>query len=270
MAHSGLHGYLEQFHRSLTHDLQASDSCTHPVTKGAVSEAGWLRMLQHYLPKRYEATSAFVIDSRGTLSEQIDIVIFDRQYSPFIFEHERKKVIPAESVYAVFEVKQSFCARHVGYAHKKVASVRRLLRTSVPIPHAGGTYPGKEPFRILGGLLASTSEWRPPLGDKLEKRLTSASDEEALDLGCCASEGIFVATFVPAADEPGKQSRTYELRPSPRAATAFFFELLSALQQRGTVPMLDVQAYAQCLDHPPDSTKPMRQAVGRLTRDVTG
>ena len=43
-------------------------------------------------------------------------------------------IIPAESVYAVFEAKQTADASMVAYAQKKVESVRRLRRTSLPIP----------------------------------------------------------------------------------------------------------------------------------------
>jgi hypothetical protein len=42
-----------------------------------------------------------VVDSNGDFSQQIDVLVFDRQYSPLIFEYEGQTVIPAESVYAV-------------------------------------------------------------------------------------------------------------------------------------------------------------------------
>lgn len=115
----------------------------HPGTKGDASESVWLELLTAYLPQRYQAAKAHVVDSRGVFSDQIDVVVFDRQYSPFIFKYQEETIIPAESVYAVFEAKQSINASQVSYAHKKVASVRRLHRTSLPIPHAGGTYPAK-------------------------------------------------------------------------------------------------------------------------------
>jgi hypothetical protein len=67
------------------------------------------------------------VDSQNRFSEQIDVVVFDRQYSPFIFKYANELVIPAESVYAVFEIKQSIDVNHVKYAQKKVASVRRLI-----------------------------------------------------------------------------------------------------------------------------------------------
>jgi len=51
--------------------------------------------------------------------------------------------------------------QRLGYAQKKMASVRRLYRTSLPIPHAGGTYPPKPLPHILGGLLSLASGTRP-------------------------------------------------------------------------------------------------------------
>lgn len=106
-------------------------SLGHPVSKGDASETVWLELLQTYLPKRYEAATAHVVDSKGVFSDQIDVVVFDRQYSPFIFSFKGQTIIPAESVYAVFEAKQSISADQVTYAQKKVASVRRLHRRAM-------------------------------------------------------------------------------------------------------------------------------------------
>jgi hypothetical protein len=133
----------------------------------------WLELLQTYLPQRYQATSAHVVDSEGRFSEQIDVVVFDRQYSPFIFNFQGQKVIPAESVYGVFEAKQTINADQVAYARKKVDSVRRLHRTSLPIPHAGGTFPPKTLQHIIGGLLTLESDWSPGLGEPLSRALST-------------------------------------------------------------------------------------------------
>jgi len=74
-----------------------------------------------------------VVDSKGELSEQIDVVMFDRQYSPLIFHIEDQEIIPAESVYAVFEARQTIKRSPYRICTKKVESVRRLYRTSLPI-----------------------------------------------------------------------------------------------------------------------------------------
>jgi hypothetical protein len=210
----------------------------HATTKGDASESVWLEMLQKYLPQRYQAASAHVVDSLGNFSDQIDIVVFDRQYSPFIFNFQGETIVPAESVYGAFEAKQSINKEQVEYAGAKVATVRRLHRTSLPIPHAGGTFPAKALIPILGGLLTFQSDWKPPLGQPLQDALEAGDNSERLDFGCVAAHGHFVLD-----DKTGKYQFTEEGRP----ATAFLFNLISRLQFSGTVPMIDVQAYAKWL-----------------------
>ena len=214
----------------------------HPSVKGDASEGVWLDMLETYLPQRYRAATAHVVDSRGAFSEQIDIVVFDRQYSPFIFSYEGQTIIPAESVYAVFEAKQTMNLGQVSYARQKVASVRRLHRTSLPIPYARGTYPAKPLIPILGGLLTFESDWSPPLGEPFCNALGTGERDDRLDIGCVAAHGYF--------HFEGDGSR-YEMHCGGKPATAFLFKLISQLQFSGTVPMIDVQAYAKWLSMEP-------------------
>jgi hypothetical protein len=210
----------------------------HPGTKGDASEQIWLELLQSYLPQRYCAEKAHVVDSKGVFSQQIDIVVFDRQYSPFVFKYEGQVIIPAESVYAIFEAKQVINATHVEYAHEKVASVRRLHRTSLPIPHAGGLYEPRSLPKLIGGILTLESEWSPGLGDPLIAALKTEKDESHLDLGCVAAHGLF------SCDEAGHHTISTLAKP----ATAFLLELIARLQSLGTVPMIDTRAYAQWLE----------------------
>ena len=214
------------------------ESFGHPGVKGDASERVWLELLDTYLPQRYRATTAHVVDSRGAFSEQIDIVVFDRQYSPFIFSYEGQTIIPAESVYAVFEAKQTVDAGQVSYARNKVASVRRLHRTTLPIPYAKGTYPAKPLIPILGGLLTFESEWSPALGNPFRNALGTGEDDDRLDIGCVAAHGYF---------HFDREDGRYEMHRGGKPATAFLFKLISQLQFSGTVPMIDVQAYAEWL-----------------------
>ena len=210
---AGLHDDIE--HRLKT----ARQSFGHPGTKGDASEAVWVQLLQQYLPSATRPNGACG-DSTGAFSEQIDVVVFDRQYSPFIFKFEGQIIIPAESVYAVFEAKQAINAEHVAYAKKKVASVRRLHRTSLPIPHAGGTYPAKPLTRILGGLLTFESDWSPGLGQPLMDALGGDDADNRLDLGCVAAHGTF------GCDEADRHT----IVPQGKPATAFLLELIARFQ----------------------------------------
>ncbi len=229
---------LEGLHDDIERRLESARQVLgHPVTKGDASENVWLQLLKVYLPARYRAETAHVVDSDGLFSDQIDIVIFDRQYSPFIFHFEGQKIIPSESVYAIFEAKQTINAALVEYAQKKVGSVRRLHRTSLPIPHAGGIYPAKSLPPILGGILSFDSDWNPPLGMPLREALTKSCGDDCLDLGCIAAHGSFGRTI----------SSDYEFFPGGKPATAFLFDLIARLQSHATVPMIDVRAYAKWL-----------------------
>jgi hypothetical protein len=213
-------------------------SFAHPGTKGDASEKVWLELLQTYLPARYQAATAHVVDSRGAFSEQIDVVVFDRQYSPFIFQYQGGTIIPAESVYAVFEAKQTINRDLIDYAKGKVASVRRLHRTSLPIPHAGGTYPAKPLIPIMGGILSFDSDWNPAFGSSLESALKEAEEAKRLEIGCVAAHGHFYLNG---------ESGEYAFVEGGKPATAFLLKLISQLQFSGTVPMIDVQAYAEWL-----------------------
>lgn len=80
----------------------------HPGSKGDSLENAWIEWLQKYLPNRYSVDKAIVIDHEGNTSHQIDIVIYDNWFTPFIFSQNGFHYIPAEGVYAVFEVKPIF------------------------------------------------------------------------------------------------------------------------------------------------------------------
>jgi hypothetical protein len=234
---------LSQLLAGLHDDIQqrletVRKSFGHSGTKGDASEKVWLQLLEAYLPKRYQAATAHIVDSQGVFSEQIDVVVFDRQYSPFIFNYQEQTIIPAESVYAVFEAKQAINAAQVSYAQKKVASVRRLHRTSLPIPYAKGTYPAKALIPILGGILTFESDWKPAFGKPLGDALGADGAEGQLDFGCVAAHGYFSLNH---------ETNVYESFAGGKPATAFLFNLISQLQFSGTVPMIDVQAYARWL-----------------------
>jgi hypothetical protein len=230
---------LEGLHEDIQQRLErVRKTLAHPGTKGDASEGVWLELLEKYLPERYKAATAHVVDSNDVFSEQIDVVVFDRQYSPLIFHCQGQMVVPAESVYAVFEAKQSLNGTYIKYAQEKVASVRRLHRTSLPVPYVEGTYQPKPLIPIIGGLLAFESDWTPALGEALKNTLMAGDPLGRLDIGCVASHGHF--SF-------DQTKGSYEFTPEGRPATAFLFKLISMLQCSGTVPMVDVQAYARWL-----------------------
>jgi hypothetical protein len=209
----------------------------HPGDKGTVSETEWLDLLRSFVPGRYCVDKATVIDSRGGTSDSIDLVVYDRHHSPLVFEQRGFRYIPAEAVYAVFEVKQSLNAKHVAYAARKAASVRQLYRTSVSVTDVHGTTPVKQPIHILAGLLTTEIEWgRTSVAEHLNKCLEGLDEEHMLDLVCAADSLVFEISR----DDRGNQLHTSAL---DTGLVFFLFGFLQRLQQLGTVAPIDFAAY---------------------------
>ena len=133
------------------------DEIYHPTAKGDESELNWIGLLRTYLPERYTVDNGFVVDHKGNISEQIDIIIYDRHFTPFIFRGENVVYIPAEGVYAVFEVKPHFDKKYYNYAIKKLKSVKVLKRTSAVFTHVQGKST-KELHNIIGGILTKENK----------------------------------------------------------------------------------------------------------------
>jgi hypothetical protein len=213
----------------------------HPGTLGDASELDWRGMLADFLPKRYGVTKAFVVDVDGGISEQLDVVIHDRHYSPLLFEVGGAHFVPAESVYAVFEVKQAINRGDIEYAGDKIESVRRLRRTSVGFATATGRAQPRTPPRILGGLLALNSDWSPMLGSPLRDALDSRTTDQQVDLGIAVRAGAFE---VPDPSLPTK------LTGCDDAGSALIFlvlRLMKRLQDMATVGAMDLDAYTQAV-----------------------
>lgn len=209
---------------------------THPGAKGDGSELRWKEMLSEFLPSRYQVSKGFVVDSAGMRSEQIDVIIHDRVFSPLLWEDGGYMYVPAESVYAVFEVKQEYNLDHIKYAGQKAASVRRRLRTEAEFGWIGGTAKKKELFTPLAGLLTVHSAWSPAFGAPFYKALSGLSGKEHLDLGCAINQGSWDL-------EDPTDPKNAQLSVPDAALISFCMHLLSRLQKLGSVGAINYRAY---------------------------
>ncbi len=213
-------------------------SITHNATMGDVNENHFIDIMRKYLPDRYAVDTGIVIDSNGKTSDQIDVIIYDNQYTPTLLDQQGHRFIPAESVYAVFEVKPHIDKAYIEYAGKKAESVRTLHRTSVPIPHAGGTYEAKEHFEIVAGIIATKVNWADGLGESFASAHSNLTLEQKLDCGLAVSGASF-DTF--------NNDGHFVFGPQDNSLIYFLFRLLRKLQSLGTVPAIDWNAYADQL-----------------------
>jgi hypothetical protein len=231
--------------------LQASlaegrDLLDHPTASGDHSELDWQGTLEQFLPNRYQVSRGTVVDATGTSSDAIDLIIHDAQYTPILFQRadgDGSIIVPAESVYAVFEAKPELNKVNLQYAADKVLSVRQLHRTSTSITHAGGRFDPKPPHRIIGGVLADACGWNPCLGDPFFSAMATVTGDRAVDLGCALEGGAFEQLHSEDGDMVG------EIQTAPPGLTLMFFlvRLFRRLQSIGTAPAIDIEAYGSAV-----------------------
>lgn len=216
----------------------ASFKVPHSPTVGDFSEEAWLNLFQSYLPKRYCAEKALVVDHKGDVSDAIDIVIFDSLYTPFLLNKNGAKIVPAESVYAVFEVKQEISKANIEYAAEKGQSVRKLLRTSVQINNAGTMQKPKDHFEVVAGLLCRRNDWVSIDNAKENGKthILAQQGNKKLNLVCCLEVGNFSLN---------EDCSDLEISSEKEALIKFFYDLVLRLQNNGTVPAMDIAKYLE-------------------------
>ena len=252
------HGLQEQMLTSLNVNRMFIG---HPGSKGDATEQHWIEFLRAYLPERYKVDKAIVIDSTGNVSEQMDVVIYDAIYTPFIFKQDGFMYIPAESVYAVFEVKQDVKG-YIEYAAKKIESVRKLKRTSISMVASGITKPARPLTKIIGGILTTTSSYKE--NDRVIKQLEELKGLQTLDLGCLCDAGSFYVDYketVPKDIDPitdnckyieqvyeSREVKEIEFSNKEVSLFTFFLQLVSYLKSIGTVAAIDINAYLKAIN----------------------
>lgn len=221
----------------------------HSGTRGENTEDNWIEWFRAYLPKRYNVDKGIIIDSMGKQSQQIDLIIYDAQYSYLVFRQGDSILIPAESVYAVFEVKQDLNKEQIEYAGEKARSVRELVRTSAPIRHAGGAFPPKILHEIVAGILTTRSNWKAPIINNVVRYVNERQRNERLDFVCSIDNNTFVIDNNVFENEYN-ETITPEIKYCEKDESLIFLllNLLKRLQDIGTVPAIDFSKYAEGLN----------------------
>ena len=73
---------MKNLHDRVSQELKsAREAIGHPGAKGDGSEKVWHKLFRTYLPERYAVDKATIMDSKGAFSGEIDVVLYDRQYT---------------------------------------------------------------------------------------------------------------------------------------------------------------------------------------------
>ncbi|MEP1258130.1 DUF6602 domain-containing protein, partial [Algoriphagus sp.] len=224
-------------------------------------ENAWIEWLRKYLPNRYCVDKAIVIDHEGNTSQQMDIVIYDNWFTPFIFNQNGFYYIPAEGVYAIFEVKPDIKGKvgdinYIEYAGEKIESVRMLKREAASFINGGIKFNPRPLTKIVGGILCSTNSFTHENNNTLEKHFKSLCNLKSIDLGCIADYGSFYIDYNPNEEithigQDGylefyskRRFNKIKFSNADHSFVTFFMQLTRYLQQAiGTIPAINLNAY---------------------------
>jgi len=181
------HTTMHEFVRARVHLIHAL--LRHQGEKGTANERVLGEILEDFLPAKYGVHSGFLVDHRGRLSSQTDIVITDELNHPNLFSTLSSIIHPIDSVVATIEVKTTLNLKEL----KKSTNNLRKLRSDLQLlekPRGLITPPGVPPIIVghpISVLFAFTMNYRPwdsvtGLLRSFQAHMKSIPNEEKLDL----------------------------------------------------------------------------------------
>lgn len=106
----------------------------HNATKGAEAEQVFRKFLNTHIPQRFSVGSGFIVDPKGEVSNQTDVVVYDAFNCPVYRASDSASIFPSTNVAAVVEVKSSLDKHALKDAWKKIAAIKSLSKRNVPRP----------------------------------------------------------------------------------------------------------------------------------------
>jgi hypothetical protein len=103
----------------------------HPGQKGAAVEARFRELLRKVLPARFGVSEGVIYDHLGARSGQCDIVIFDKDQAPIVFNENGTRAIPNETVFAVIEIKTQLRKADVQNGFAAAERLRSMSKAAV-------------------------------------------------------------------------------------------------------------------------------------------
>lgn len=101
---SRIYANYEYSNRRMVEEMELSTE--HGGLTGGYREGMWVSFFRSIVPMKYQlAQGVIIIDSGGRVSHEVDIAVYDEQYTPYVFQYNTLKFIPIEAVVMVIECK---------------------------------------------------------------------------------------------------------------------------------------------------------------------
>jgi hypothetical protein len=133
---------LEKVFRAINRKMlidfeEISAAIKHRGAKGRVREQEIVtEYLSKYIPGNIGLANGEIISADGQVSSETDIILFERNTTPYLLTKESYQVLPIECVYGVIEVKSRLDQTQLEDAYSKINRVKRMPKLALEL-HQG-------------------------------------------------------------------------------------------------------------------------------------
>lgn len=100
----------------------------HSAVKGHEAEELIRSFLTDHIPKRFSVGSGFIIDPKGMVSPQTDVIIYDAYNCPVYRASDEASIFPSSNVAVVIEVKSNLTKETLTDAWDKVEKIKSMSK----------------------------------------------------------------------------------------------------------------------------------------------
>jgi hypothetical protein len=106
MAFEKIHKNYKYLNKMMVEEMEIASE--HDGLTGDYREQMWMKLFRSIIPQKFSmAQGVMIIDSKGNISKEVDIAVYDEQYTPYVFQYNTLKFIPIEAVAVVIECKST-------------------------------------------------------------------------------------------------------------------------------------------------------------------
>lgn len=118
--------------KTLNKDGEVKNDIFHNGEYGTYREAICREFLRYLIPQNIDASTGFIISpNEPIVSNQCDIVLYDKNHTPLVESNERKIFFPIETVLAVGEVKSDLDRSQLKSALVKLEKVKTMRESLI-------------------------------------------------------------------------------------------------------------------------------------------
>lgn len=184
-----IHKNYQYLNKMMVEEMEIASE--HDGLTGDYREQMWMKLFRSIIPQKFSmAQGVMIIDSEGKISKEVDIAVYDDQYTPYVFQYNTLKFIPIEAVAMVIECKST--NPKLGELIKWADAIEALTPKASGIARmATGYFCGltseyqkkTKPIKILATIKTSATEkpmerLKEKLGDQFDFIIQTQTDED--------------------------------------------------------------------------------------------